>query len=261
MTDSRQSDELEARKDAWEWWGESDADVLIAGHSHRNAYRSALIDGLIKPDLRVRLLERRRGSELPPAPDGYYWRSASGAQGKALLLVWSGNQHNQHFLFESSVPLRPFNAPAGDGPIVPSSMISALWAETLEGLSSVVESSKAEEVLLLGTPPPKPDAAIRSGLAREPNFVREIEAAGATVDGIPLTPGPTRVALWSILQADLEKAGKRAGARFVSVPADLRTSQGYLKPEFSASDASHANAAFAVAMLDEARKYMRTSIP
>jgi hypothetical protein len=237
----------------WEWWGDAETpDLFIAGHSHRRAFRTAILQGLIGPSAGVALLERPREAEqshLWIAPDRQYWKQACAAAGSALVLVWKGNQHNHRFLLDTGTdPL-----PEGD---VSAPSISALWAGTLRDIEVVVPRSKAERVILLGTPPPKSEEETRRLLSKAPRFAEEMAAAGTTAEDVPMTPGPTRVALWRILQDDVERAAGRAGADFVGVPATVQTPEGYLKPEFSAEDISHANAEYAVVMLEEIRSHL-----
>lgn len=245
----------------WEWWGDADTpDLFIAGHSHRRAFRTAILQGLIGPSAGVALLERPREvdqSHLWIAPDRQYWKQACAAAGSALVLVWKGNQHNHRFLLDTGTAPPGLHGMAdGDGDIVQVPAISALWADTLRDIEVVVSRSKAERVIVLGTPPPKSEEETRRLLSKAPRFAQEMAAAGTTAEDVPMTPGPTRVALWRILQADVERATRRAGADFVGVPATVQTPEGYLKPEFSAADVSHANAEYAGVMLEEIRGHM-----
>ncbi len=187
----------------------------------------------------------------PPRPeDGAYWRTAREAPGRVLAVIWSGNQHNRHFIFEFDEPFRLHDC-GESGPVVPDAMISARWEPFLVGMEANVKSVQAEHLVLMGTPPPKREEEIRAGLAGEPRLLELIAAAGETPDTIRVTPTELRVGLWKILQHDLAAWAARIGATFVPVPASAQTADGCLKPEYSMADSSHANGAFGALMLDE----------
>lgn len=237
------------RRRQWEWWGDENASVFVAGRSHRAAYRAAFDAGLVSG---VAVLQPKEPVD-PAAPwqlDGTYWRTACRTPGRVLAVVWSGNQHNAHFLFEFDEPLRLHDS-GEPGTVVPASMISAVWESSLAGIETQLTDVKAEHLVLLGTPPPKAEEQIRAGLNREPNMLRLVAQAGESVDTIRITPSAVRVGLWKILQGDLEERAARIGARFVPVPSSTQTADGCLKPEYSGGDAAHANGAFGAVMLGE----------
>jgi hypothetical protein len=236
-------------EEQWEWWGDANASVFVAGHSHRWSYRAAFGDGLAS-GVAVLLPKGPVDSSARARPDRTYWRTACGAPGRVLALVWGGNQQNMHFMFEFDEPLRLHDS-GEPGTVVPASMISAFWERSLAGMEANVTSVRAEHLVLLGTPPPKTDKEIRAGLAREPRLLELVAAAGESVDTVRITPTAVRVGLWKILQADLEAQAARIGAVFVPVPASAQTADGCLKPEYSVGDASHANGAFGALMLGE----------
>jgi len=236
----------------WEWWGDADASVLVAGHSHRESYRRAIAEGLTSTGAAVAVLVLG-GSYDPaamPNPDDTYWRLACAAQGRVLAVPWQGNQYNTHFLFGFDEPFRLHDR-GESGMVVPASMLSAIWRRSFEGIDGAVASARAEHVVLIGTPPPKSDEAVREGLPHSPFFVRALARVGESVDTIRITPAAVRVGLWKILQDDLEQEAARIGAVFVPVPLTAQTADGCLKPEYAWPDVSHANAAFAALMLRE----------
>ncbi len=237
----------------WVWVGDANPSILVAGHSHRSAYRDAIAAGLTSAGTRVAVLGPEGPvdpSAPPPAEDRTYWSAACDAPGQVLAVVWTGNQHNKHFLFEFDEPLRLHDS-AEPGRVVPASMISALWESELAGIEIRVPSARAEHFVFVGTPPPKAEEDIRAGLRGEPRLLRAVAAAGESVDTIRITPASVRVGLWKILQNDLEERAARVGATFVPVPDTAKTADGCLRPEYSAGDSSHANAAFGALMLRE----------
>jgi len=240
---------LSNSKKQWEWSGAADASVFVAGHSHRGAYRAAINEGLAS-GVAVLLPKGPVDPSVPDEPDGPYWRTACRTPGRVLAVVWNGNQHNRHFMFEFDEPLRLHDC--GEvGTVVPASMISAFWEPSLTRMDVILRSVSAEHLVLLGTPPPKTDEEIRAGLRFAPVLLQAIAAAGESADTIRITPAALRVGLWKILQGDLEARAARIGAIFVPVPASAQTPDGCLKPEYSVGDSSHANGAFGALMLSE----------
>jgi len=246
----RRVQSCEPQERQWEWWGDANASVFVAGHSNRWAYRAAFDHGLASGVAVLVPKEPVDPSAPPPQPDRTYWRTACSAPGRVLAVVWSGNQQNMHFMFEFDEPLRLHDSGEA-GTVVPASMISAFWEPSIAGMDVHVTSVRAEHLLVLGTPPPKTEEEIRAGLTREPKLLGVLAAAGESVDTIRITPTAVRVGLWKILQADYEARAVRIGAVFVPVPASAQTADGCLKPEYSVGDSSHANAAFGALMLGE----------
>jgi hypothetical protein len=233
----------------WGWSGDANASVLVAGHSHREAYRKAIALGLTPAGGTAVLGSKGVVDADLRQPNDSYWRAACAAPGRVLAVTWKGNQCNRHFLFSSDERFRLHDC--GDiGTVVPTSMVSAFWGSSFDGIDAVAPA-RAERVFLLGTPPPKPDEATRAGLPHSPFFVRAMAAAGASADTIRITPAAVRVGLWKILQDDLEQHAARIGVGFVPVPPIAQTADGLLKPEYSGGDISHANPAFAALMLRE----------
>lgn len=239
---------VESSETDWVWLGDPNRSVLIAGHSHRGAYAAAINQGLATGA--AVLVPAPFDSAAPPQPDRTYWRVACSAPGRVLAVVWNGNQHNRHFLFTVDERFRRHDG--GEfGTVVSASTISAFWEPSLAGMDLSVTSVQAEHTVVLGTPPPKAEEEIRASLQREPVFLEAIGAAGGHPDTIPITPVELRVAIWQVLQGDLEARAARVGAVFVPVPASAQTADGCLRPEYSGSDASHANGAFGALMLGE----------
>jgi hypothetical protein len=237
----------------WKWFGDEAPSVLVAGHSHRNAYSSAVAEGLA-PGAAVLIPAGPVDPAAPLQVDGKYWQEACRAPGRVLAVVWNGNQHNWHFLFPFEQPFRLHDC-GEHGTVVPASMISAFFEPSLAGMDLRerlrVDSVRAEHTAILGTPPPKAEEEIRTGLQREPLLLEAVAAAGESVDTIPITSVALRVGLWKILQGDLAAWAARLGAVFVPVPASAQTADGCLKPEYSVGDSSHANGAFGALMLGE----------
>ncbi len=248
----------ESQDGQWEWEGDASASILVAGHSHRDAFRSAIAGGFTADGPGAAILVARGPVDpaAPPKQDDTYWRAACAAEGRVLAVTWKGNQVNTHFLFESDEPFRLSNS-GESGKVVPASMISAAWKGAFDGLDAAVANARAEHVVLIGNPPPKPDEEVRASLPDSPYFVRAMAAAGESPDTIRITPAAVRVGLWKILQDDYAQQAARIGAVFVPVPDTVQTSDGCLKPEYSGRDVTHANGVFGALMLREIEATVR----
>jgi len=231
----------------WRWIGARKAGVRLGGHSHMLAYRFAM-HLLPDPDRdRVAVLDKQ-DTAPPDAFDTTYFPELARA-GTTTAVIWNGNQHNVSFML-NSVPVTIVRrdaerAPEIRGTVVPFTMAKALWAPSLEGLREFTAGHPAPaSVIVLGTPPPKPDAQIRAGIAVEPHFVQLLAAEGFTAQDAPVTDPSTRVAAWESLQEAMADIAADAGCRFLAVPDEVRTQEGTLRPELCAHDATHANAEY-----------------
>jgi hypothetical protein len=247
----------------WDWLGSPDASIRLAGHSHRVAYRDSI--PALPEDLRpqVAVLDLA-GRSLPapgvflPGPNADYWRTAAAVPtGTTTVLVWDGNQHNSRFLL-TDVPFtvvgrrgRPAQL---ESRVVPYRMMHALFERDLSGLSPLLTScSDLGSVLVVGTPPPKPEHKIREGLAndillRQSFFVKLMDDLNLTPESAPVLSVSTRVALWEALQESLEALAKRAGARFLPVVSSVQNADGTLGEEYCEVDTTHANVAYGALM-------------
>ncbi len=236
----------------WERVGPRSASVIAGGHSHMLAFRYAmpLLDEATRP--RVAVFDVR-AAPVPADLHEDYWPRLARERGRTTAVVWGGNQHNVSLLL-SAEPLTVVSphAPAPPpvrGTVVPYRMVMALWEPSLTGLRDFLESHPdPASVVVVGTPPPKPDAQVRAGIAVEPYFVDLLAAAGFTPATAPVTDTATRVASWDALQDGMRDIAAAAGAGWLGVPDAARTAEGALRPEFCEADATHANPAYGVLM-------------
>ncbi|MDP9027750.1 MAG: hypothetical protein M3N46_09355, partial [Actinomycetota bacterium] len=188
--------------------------------------------------------ERRSSSFLD---DDYWALLARAAAGKAIGVVWNGNQHNAGFLLEPNPPFRVFHpgaSTAGEGMWVPRRLLREYWTPTFAELKAALPRlTSVADVYLIGTPPPKTDELIRSVIQHDAYFVKQGTALGMDLAALAVTPAATRLAMWSLLQEMLEQCAVEFGATFVAVPPDVMDDDGILLQRYSAVDATHANTA------------------
>jgi hypothetical protein len=185
-----------------------------------------------------------------PSESGYWDFFVTSALGRRAVIVWNGNQHQAGFLVAPDPPFRVFHPRVGSGLYkesdsgvwVPRSTFREYWDWTYKDLIELINRLEGStEVLVLGTPPPKSDSSIRLALDSEPQFREAAVSLGCAPEELPLTEAHTRLALWHTIQDDMREIAERTGARFVPVPLDITDECGFLLPQYSAPDATHAN--------------------
>jgi GT2 family glycosyltransferase len=235
------------------WFGSSSPTLLVAGHSHRYAF----IDYFNRSGQRAPVAILESTSSINADPDPYWGMAVETARerGLPLAVVWDGNQHNIHFLLESEERFSVFPAtgPWEDGhrrPLMPRSLIREFFAPSLGPLRIVLAGSAGAKVVLIGTPPPKPDDHVNARIQEEALFVEAAERLGMTASTLRVTPLAIRVELWRITQEMLRALAHEFGTTFVGVP-DRALSGGALAAELSYRDATHANGLWAELMIQE----------
>jgi hypothetical protein len=233
----------------------SNGAIIIAGHSHT----AALIGSRGLPDGGICLLpvagyDGIYGLHGPsiagyPIRTGYYWTAlARYAPGNSVALFYGGNEHHANFLFEQTpgfdfVPRGLQSLPVeADAVIVSESLIRAkfrsLLGAPLQGLLTYLTRQSHSRITLIGTPPPKRDYAGFQSL-----FV-------SNHPQVKLTSSTKLLKLWHVLQAILREQAESNDMGFIAVPDAITDEDGFLKPEFSDTDATHGNQAYGQLMLN-----------
>lgn len=238
--------------------GEPAGAIIIAGHSHVNALFGGITDG----EIRLSPIAGRDGVfglHGPfPRTESYWNALAQHARGNTVALVWQGNEHNYYFLIEQpprfdfvprSLPSVPLSE---DAVIVPEALVRAklqCFREHLHTLLTTLRQQPDSRITVIGTPPPKGDNEhLHRLLATEFPFIQH--SAEATVEQVTLTAPTVRLKLWQVLQEIYKEQAEDDGAEFIPVPEAVVDKVGYLRPEFWADDATHANTAYGEVVLD-----------
>jgi hypothetical protein len=221
--------------------GFPDPEMVVLGHSHVLSMEWALSAG--------------DGPSFPAAVghnlnDDARWDAVvEHVAGLTVAIMWNGNQHNAHFLLEPDPPFRVFDPLTGDqggvGRWVPREAVHELFEPTFAGLDRALRRLTAvAQVVLVGTPPPKSHEAVLAGLERETLFAQRARELGIAPADLRVTHGPLRVSLWRIIQEMLGDRAETFGVDFIPVPGSAMSPDGYLQPELSVPDATHANARY-----------------
>ena len=197
-----------------------------------------------------------------------YWNAlARYAPGRVTVVVWRGNDHNACFLIEQS-PVFDFVCRRSasmrleeDAVIIPEAIVRAKFRPSVAPLHDVLSDLTEQpgcRIVVAGTPPPKgDDDELRSLLRKEAYYCEVAEQLGIALEEARLTPPIIRLKLWQVLQDLYQEQAEQDGVKFLPVPDITRDDVGFLKKEFWAPDATHANAAYGRVMLDHLAHQLR----
>ncbi len=234
--------------------------IFIAGDSHVYAIKSALSDkGFVRPGFEfeaVRVKADKGGGKVLGEADMVDVEASAkaGSEYDAVVLTLRGNQYNTMALMKHP---RPFDVMIEGFPdlpadaydeLIPYATAFAYMSDSLRRgygkLISRVVVGRTKPVLCLSVPSPKDDEAhILKGA--------ETYFASAGISTIGVSPAPLRLKLWHLQTEVLRQYCGELGVPFLDNPPNSRTADGYLKREFYAKDATHANAAYGALVLDQ----------
>ncbi|WP_152531575.1 hypothetical protein [Mycobacterium sp. UM_CSW] len=238
--------------------------LLIVGHSHSWCYGGQFNHP--PDDYEMKPIDEGRGfMVIGGSPENLgYWDAVVGlAKTFRVAVCWQGNQH-AHFMFLE----KPFDFALASHPglvmdegvdLVPELQVREVFQPSmppLEVLLTRMLDTGGPRPIVLGTPPPKADnEAIRRGMQVHAEFFAKLASdRGLHPDKAQLAPAYLRLKLWWLVQQMMRETAERHAVEFWPVSASAMTEEGYLRPEYWAEDATHANAAYGALMLDEYEK-------
>lgn len=236
--------------------------ILIAGHSHV----AALGVPLLREGYELRQISDGKVPAFGlvggwPREDTDYWDEiVRRSEGRMVAIFWRGNQHFHHFLvmptngFDFIVDSEPHLDVDPSRPIVPEATVIEFMRSDMVDLDPIIDAIHAAggRVVLCGTPPPKGDSAfVRDRILHEKYFRKVAEDLGVDLASIEISPPLLLYKLWTVMQNSLSDVARRHGARFMRVPERLRTTDGFLHPDYYAGDATHTNHAYGALMLED----------
>lgn len=229
--------------------------VIIAGHSHADTLFGGFLRASVEPKL-FKVDDEREIYGLvggfPRTPD--YWDTlVREARDSVVIVVWGGNDNNGFFLFEAN-PRFDFvrDDVAWFDPqahLVPAAAVQnyfyslAHLREVIPILQRLREVSGAR-IMLAETPPPRgDDAALREQMKLE--YTAMAAEYGVSLDTVPITRRFTRLKLWRAMRDAFKQFAADAGVEYLPLPDWAFDEEGFLKPEYWHTDATHANRAYA----------------
>jgi len=127
--------------------------------------------------------------------------------------------------------------------------------DRLSAMLARLQQSAPQAVAVISSPPPKRDDLIRAGIRREPHYIDLMARLGTSFDDVRVASERLRIKLWRLHQDCLAQVAREHGAVHVPAPAEGVDADGFLRPEYAAGDATHANyqyGAIAIAKLKKA---------
>ncbi len=226
------------------------ANMLIAGHSHSYCLGLPSASADAKPEV-VPIAEGFDGLIGPWPRTEVYWDELvrfAKAERREVGLSFLGNEHHAHFLIERApfdfvLSSDPSEQIESGVPVVPETLVRGVFKNHRDELPRILKKLSDGEVnvLVIGTPPPKKNIA--DLLTTEPFFIKKLESVGLNADSAKLSPASLQLKLWRVIQDLLEEASMTSGATFFPYPTALISDDGFLRPEYSRNDVTHANAA------------------
>lgn len=245
--------DLIVRNDSWTIYGNKKPEVLIAGHSH-------IFPMFMAVQRRPKYsnyfgVASQSDFKHPLERDKSYWEFVSkNSKKRTLAIAWNGNQHNVHFLLENGERFRLFEyfEESITHPTISRDRLKELFSPTFQELKSVLGLLRQpNNVVLLGTPPPKSKKFIDLQIQNEKFFIDLARKSGLSTNELKATSDQFRIAMWKFTQDETKSIASEFGCRFIKNPTDAIDQIGLLKEEFWTEDISHANEDFGALMLDE----------
>lgn len=186
--------------------------------------------------------------------------AASLTPSDAVVLTIAGTLHNIFGLLRHERPFDLLDPEEKDGTILNETMLvpaNVLWDlfHTKAGNNQLIKDLREAAycpVYHLSTPPPKEDNQYI-----EARVVRYRERQ---VSEVGINSSCTRLKLWKLEMRVLEQLCIEWGMLLLPPPAGSQTAEGYLKHEFYADDATHANAAYGELVLKQLENIGQSNI-
>lgn len=254
---------LESKSGKWALYGDTNAQIVVCGHSHAASILEATINPEMQagsvPAIAVCYAADLSGMTGPPDGQEYWDFVVNSSRGKHVVIVWNGNQHNAHFMFQTEPKFTMLGVPDSDnGPQtipIPRAMMKEFFRPSFEELREIIPLlSDATTITLLNGPAPKPLSHIQKCILQEKYFADLTKSLGLDVDDFVITSDSLRLELWNVLVELLASYAKTLGTNFISAPAVSRDARGLLLPEYWIPDVTHANSKYGVLLIEEIRK-------
>jgi len=221
------------------------ARVFVFGDSHTQALKDALSDyELPNSSLRFDIhwkYKEKKGSARGDLKNEDALRIASSLSENDLLVIsLLGTSHNLFGLLKHKIPFYVLTEqPMPDQRIIPVNVIFDAFVDLQKKNKLILELKKSTKArtLHLATPPPKFDN----------DFIKKFIEKKISVESLHnwygdiVNPPQVRQALWRIEMESMKVVLEELGISLLPPPGSAMTPSGFLKEDYYASDATHAN--------------------
>lgn len=238
----------------WKVYGDLEAKVLVSGHSHTYAMLCAM-QNRSEFHNSVAVVTQADFSQHRIHDYDYWDFVAELSTSQTTAISWNGNQHNVHFLLDTNETFIAYGlnqANETNAPVIPISQIKELFRPTFYELEMVLERFKdASNLILLGTPAPKPMPVIKKFLMGD-NFYQDMaKSLGIELEKVKVSSDSLRVFMWEITQNLTQQLAIKFGCKFLPVPKVTLAANKTLADGYWADDVTHANEDFGALMIQE----------
>ena len=236
--------------------------ILLFGDSHSNAIQRAIEKregkGTPSPILAYRLLKEKNGRSIGDMRFEDFLEKAGKLGREDIVLSMIGG--NQHAVFSTVQHPKPFDffapgqaAPSAEfaGEIVPYRALEHAFAKGLErgdgqSLAALRKATVARVVHIISPPPKEDNAHIRQ--YHESHFAND----GLASRGV--SRPELRLKFWKLQTRVLESLCSALGIEVMMPPARTIDENGFLRREYYAQDATHANWRYGERLLREVER-------
>ena len=253
--------EVKSKSGKWTFYGDTDAQVVVCGHSHA----ASILQANLRPDSsldnypKVAVCYTSNWVDGPPGDQEYWEFAAKMSSGKHLVIVWNGNQHSENFIFQTRplftlIGIKDEDENTEEAIPIPITLIKAYFERitpSFDDLSRLIPlMSDALSITLLSGPAPMPRAHIKNVIGEDKFYSAIATELGLEVDSLTLTSDSLRLRLWEVVTEMLKKRAAEFGVSFLEAPKASRDNAGMLLQEFW-GDVTHANSSYGHLLIQE----------
>jgi hypothetical protein len=236
----------------------SERPILVFGDSHTDALKRAHAERGAPRNEHIRVVRysvvKKGGKDLGDVPvEATGSIVAEAAANTVIASVMGGNQHQVFGLVQHPEPfdfIEPESPSSWDKQrtLIPYRSIWVTFEKGLRGKDgqrlTALREMAGRPIYHLAPPPPKESA---EHILKK--FETAFAEAGLATKGV--TPGPIRLKIWRLQCAVLKYLCEQWDIRLLPPPDGTQTPEGFLKPEYYANDATHANASYGELVLQQ----------
>ncbi len=232
--------------------------IMLFGDSHSYAIQRAVDRRVIKerptPVAVHRLLKVKNGREMGDTSfEDFLAMTGKLSPSDIVLSAIGGNQHAVYSTIQHPLAFTFFepasSAPVPDASIIPYRILESDFSKGIRArdgasLKALRDATRARVVHVLAPPPKRDNEHILKH--HESRFALD------NIVGLGVSPPELRMKFWKLQRRILEDVCEEFGIEVLPPPPAALDEEGFLAPEYYASDATHANPAYGELVLVQA---------